>query len=169
MLLTMVMMFALPLEASAASKVTAATTEKKAKTVKKGTTVVTVPKSSKSFGYIKFKAPSTKTYKFTLKNIRRYGKKSSGDIIHTSVDFTTKDSYGGKKYLSFKQNGSNEYSLWLCSQKSWKINKPYTKKVTSSTSYPTRTASIRLKKGQTVYLSFCNVSDFKVSYDLTIK
>ena len=47
LLLAMVMVLALPVEASAAAKVTAVTKETKAKAVKKGKTVVTLPKATR--------------------------------------------------------------------------------------------------------------------------
>ena len=73
LLLAMVMVLALPVEASAAAKVTAVTKETKAKAVKKGKTVVTLPKATKkssTYSYVKFKAPATKTYKITKRKVK---------------------------------------------------------------------------------------------------
>ena len=167
MLLAMVMMFSLPIEASAA-KVTATKNWQKAKTVKKGKTSVTVPKMDlSSAGYVKFKAPATKTYKFTINNIRKNGKSSSQVIEHNWISFKTKGNYGYLDSVAFKQNGSKVYTLWVCSKMIWSIGKP--SKITSSTSLPSRSVNIRLKKGQTIYIQSGIDTESKTYYDLTIK
>lgn len=167
LLLAMVMMFSIPIEASAA-KVTAAKNWHKAKTVKKGKTSVTVPKMDiSSSGYVKFKAPATKTYKFTINNVRKYGKKSSQGIEHNWISFGTKGRYDYLNSVAIKQNGKKTYTLWVCSQMSWSIGR--TSKITSSTSLPSRSVSIRMKKGQTIYIQSGIDMDGKTCYDLTIK
>ena len=169
----MVMVLVLPLEASAAAKTTAAADWKKAKTVKTGTTVVTIgdPRKTKANdGYVKFKAGAAKTYKFTLSNIRKYGKKSANDVLITHAGFRTPTQYGGFKTLKFKQNKKDTYSLALCSAKSRKIAlSTGNKKVYYYTSLPSRTVSFKLKKGETIYISLSNTNACKISYDLKIK
>lgn len=169
----MIMVLALPMEASAAAKATAAADWKKAKAVKAGTTVVTIGDATKTKannGYVKFKAPATKTYKFTLSNIRRYGKKSTNDVITTYAGFRTATQYGGYNTLKFKQNKKDTYSLYLCSVKSRNIALKYgNKTVTAYTPLPSRTVSFKLKKGETIYIGLSNINRYKLSYDLKIK
>lgn len=168
----MVMMFALPIEASAAAKVTATTNVSKAKRVKTGKTVVTVPKSRNfSAAYLKFTAPATRTYKFTFNNIRKYGRKSTQDIESMWIALETKKkrTYGTYyERINLKQNGERTNSLYLESKYSWSISKTYTKKITADIFVPSRTASLRLKKGQTIYIT-AGTDSHKVCYDLTIK
>lgn len=168
LLLAMVLMFSLPIEAAAAGKVTAGTSFKKAKTVKSGKTVVTTPKDSGQIvSYLKFKAPATKTYKITINNLRKYGKKSSQTIESIFINFNSLEKDGRINYLKFKQNEKKSYeTLWICSQESWKYGK--TKKIKAGTFIPSRTAGIRLKKGQTIYIVAGN-KNYKRCYDLTIK
>ena len=150
LLLAMVMVLALPVEASAAAKVTAVTKETKAKAVKKGKTVVTLPKATKkssTYSYVKFKAPATKTYKITLGNLRKRGRSSASDILaaHSSL---YKNGYYGLDRVTIK------------------LNK---KKTTANTFLPSRTASVKLKKGETLYIGMGNIERTKLCLDLTIK
>ena len=171
LLLAMVMVLALPVEASAAAKVTAVTKETKAKAVKKGKTVVTLPKATKkssTYSYVKFKAPATKTYKITLGNLRKSGRSSASDILaaHSSL---YKNDYYGLDRVTIKLNKKKTDVMYICSAYSWSISKRYTKKITASTFLPSRTASVKLKKGETLYIGMGNIERTKLCLDLTIK
>lgn len=173
LLLAMVMVFALPLEASAASKVTAVTRDSKAKGVKRGTTVVTLPKATKkgsTYSYVKFKAPATKTYKITLSNLRKSGKSSDSDILAAHSSLYKRNSWGLSS-VNIKLNGKKTSVMYLCSTYSWSIDRAYSsnKKITASTFLPSRTAAVKLKKGETLYIGMGNIEKAKLCLNLTIK
>ena len=171
LLLAMVMVLALPVEASAAAKVTAVTKETKAKAVKKGKTVVTLPKATKkssTYSYVKFKAPATKTYKITLGNLRKRGRSSASDILATHSSLY-KNGYYGLDRVTIKLNKKKTDVMYICSAYSWSISKSYTKKITANTFLPSRTASVKLKKGETLYIGMGNIERTKLCLDLTIK
>ncbi len=140
-----------PSDTSAArvNKVTANKNYKKAPALKTGNNKVTV---RSNWDYVKFKAPKKGTYVFTFTDIQ-------------STDTRKEDGYGsicfGKPYgnyiidyINVKTNGGNEIVyLNMCTIRRWRTTcKKQYKDPTSDYTYK-RTATITLKKGETVYLS----------------
>ena len=125
--------------------------------VKKGKTKVTLKKQG---SYVKFTANKTKKYTFTFSNV----KKGSGYVCgHVSIN-DLKGTY--VKYFSSKKiktYGGKTYALRLANRDDNYGTKVYRYKKSRST-------TIKLKKGQTVYIygSFAG-SGNKASFDLKIK
>ncbi len=171
-LLTVLMVLALlPTNAYAATKKSvkylAFTTEKakvlkKDTVVKKGTNYLTYAKRS---GWLTFVAPSTKTYTFTFSNFKCTKK---GVSFTTSSAFTSvyvDASYKG--YLTSKKvktAGGSDSTLWhsVNGYKSTTKDKLYR-------NLPTRTAKVKLKKGQRVYFYTYYGYDAKMTSKLVIK
>lgn len=157
LLLAASMMAAMP---AAAKTVSSGKTYAKAKAVKAGKT--TIKQKSGKRGYVKFTATASKTFKFTLNNLR-----CTGDFqnVYANANFTS----GGEwKTLTTKQNKKKTTTLWLTTARNWANTT--NKKVTYSTNIPSRTASFRLAKGQTVVLYLYGAASGKTFYyDLKIK
>jgi hypothetical protein len=130
--------------------------EKKATTVKKGTTKLTIKKGQ---GYIKFKAPATKKYTFTFSNTKSSIKGSS------FVEIQKKDASSPKYSFLYdvKTKGGKANTLWLG------VNgyKSSTGDLVGRC-LPTRSAVVKLKKGQSLYFYFYNGSS-KTTSTLKIK
>lgn len=161
-------------EVQAAKKVTAGVTEKKAKTVRVGTTTVTARKCAKDdmhHAYLKFKAPKSGKYVFTLSDFKTKGRKVSQDVEIGYFSLLTKDTYGFYPETVKTEGGKTE-RMNICTGAAAKdayyksLNKE-SKKVNRYLSK--RTATIKLKKGETVWLfvSYTNYRQF--SYKLNIK
>lgn len=163
------------MEAQAAKTVTSNYTYTKAPAVKTGTTTVIAKpykgsnnstKTKTAVSWVKFTAPKAGTYQFTISN---YGVKGdSSAILHGAVTMMTgKSTYSGakypKSYLKVKTQGGKVYTLWLCSASAYRNYG----KITTGTSLTSRTATVKLKKGQVVYLDFNNSKT--VSCKLNIK
>lgn len=154
-----------PLQAQAKTVTTKATNMQKAKKVKKGTTTVKVKKYS---SYTKFKAPKTKTYKFTFSSIKAL-KKGTRKIFGGFVT-CYKGSPTSHKSLKFKTAGGKTYTLYLCTKAYRDVNTRYgSSTVSAYTPLPKRTAKVKLKKGTTVYFQNCFSPSGGVSYKLKIK
>lgn len=161
-------------EVQAAKKVTAGATEKKAKAVRVGTTAVTVKKCSKDdmhHAYLKFKAPKAGSYVFTLSDFKTKGIKASKDVEIGYFSLLTKDTYG---YIpeTVKTEGGKTERMNICTGATTKDDyfKSLNKETKKLNRYlPKRTATIKLKKGETVwlYVSYTNYRQF--SYKLNIK
>ena len=138
---------------------TISTVKKKAVTAKKGTQTV---KLLGSGGFLKFKAPKTKTYTFT-----GYGvKKPSGEYSSYGYFYLmTVSGSGSYKYLKInnvKTKGGKNTALYINSNKNSTSGKKATRSLKS------RSGSIKLKKGQTVYI-YSWFTSKKTSYKLKIK
>lgn len=130
--------------------------EKKATKVKKGTTKLNVKYGE---GYIKFVAPKTKTYKFTFSNCTSKERNNNGYITFMRPDA---DSPKYTFSTEVKTYGGKDSTLWL-SVNGFKFSK---------SSYgddlgrpiASRTGTIKLKKGATVYmyLSFSDATKTKL-------
>jgi len=122
---------------------------KKATKIKKGKTY-TLQFSPE--GFVKFTAPKTKTYKFTFSNLKSVGK-SGSDINHSYITFYM-NKYGTSLsgVTSVKTKGGTTSTLWVCTKYSYSLSRVST--VRTGTSLPTRTGSVKLAKGQTIYLYF---------------
>lgn len=153
------------IEAQAAKKVTTNYNIKKAPSVKVGTTTVTskpykyanYKKNLSSVGYVKFKVPKTATYQFTISNVAKKG--DSKSYANGAVSFRTSTGTS----LKVKTEGGKAYTLWVRSAANYTQNG----KVTTSAFIPKRTATIKLKKGQIIYINFNNISTN--TYSLKIK
>ena len=127
--------------------------KKKAVTVKKGTTKLRVKAGG---GYVMFKAPKTKTYYLTFSNVK------SKNGVGSMFVFIQKPSSG--KYIfsaDVKTKGGKTHVLWLADKKN--VNK--SAKDAKDWCLASRTATIKLKKGQ---MLFMNVYDSN-SVNLTLK
>ena len=132
--------------------------ENKATTVKRGTTDL----SFNGSGYVKFAAPSTKTYTFTVSNIRssnvqytvmRMQKKSSG--FFSAVSEMIPLTRGGKYMLPISTNYGRK--LYKNLKNSSSIIGPSSRKIT-----------IKLKKGQVVYMNLSGLFSGKFKAKLVI-
>ncbi len=145
---------------AAAKTITSGKSYAKAKTVKKGKT--TIKQKAGKRGYVKFTATATKTYKFKINNLRCTG---SFQNVYANSHLSSGGEY---QYLSFKQNKKKTSTLWLTTTRNW--NASSNKKKTYTTNLPSRTASVKLYKGQVVTVYVYAASSGKtVYYDLTIK
>lgn len=161
-------------EVQAAKKVTAGATEKKAKAVRVGTTLVTAKKCSKDdmhHAYLRFKAPKAGSYVFTLSDFKTKGKETSKDVEIGYFALLTKDASG---YMpeTVKTEGGKTERINICTDAATKDDyfKSVNKEAKKINRYmPKRTATIKLKKGETVwiYVSYTNYRQF--SYKLNIK
>ncbi len=118
------------------------TIKKKAATVKKGTTKLVIKKGE---GYVKFKAPKTKYYKFTFSNFKSKKFSSNGFIYIQKPDKYSPE-YSWQENV--KTKGGKSTTLWM-SVNGYKhsgklLYRPLAK----------RTGKIKLKKGETVYIYF---------------
>lgn len=148
------------MEVQAAKKVTTNYNYKKAPAVKTGTTIVTArpykaanykKKNLAAVGFIKFKAPKAGTYQFTISKVAAKG--NSTAYANGAVTFMTGkgSSIYPAKYVQVKTKGGKTTTLYVCS-------KQYTtsQKTTTSTFLTSRTATVKLSKGQEIYLDFNN-------------
>ena len=132
-----------------------ATLNKKAKTVKVGTYKVTFKKGK---GYLKFKAPKSKTYSFTFSNVK--AKNGASAYVTVQTPSPTAAKYAFSTEVSTKGGKTN--TLWLG--------------VNGKTGYGTgvneclksRTAKMQLTKNGIVYFYFYNM-EYKTTTSLKIK
>ena len=152
-ILAAIMMFGVAVPAFAASKTVKnmeleyeeALVKKKATTVKTGTTKLTVKGGE---GYIRFRAPKTKTYKFTFSNFK------AKDSVSCFVRFCYSDD-GDLEFLPVSTKGGKSAELWMA------VNGADFTKVENipslvMTPLKSRTGSVKLKKNQNVYIYFYN-------------
>lgn len=163
------------MEVQAAKNVTTNYNYKKAPAVKVGTTTVTAKpyksanykkKNVTAVGFVKFTVPKAGTYQFTVSKVAIKGDSTS--YANGAVTFYTgvgsSSSVYPKSYLKVKTQGGKTSTLWVCSSTS----SYYTpSKVTAATFLTSRTATVKLKKGQVVYIDFNNGKTN--TYSLTIK
>lgn len=134
-----------------AKTVRATTNYKKAKKIKKGThTIIVNSNYSGKMSYVKFKAPKTKKYTFTISNMVTNGTKTDGkDIQSGHVQFAHHDRYGMSN-KKVKTQGGKDYALYICTQDSWNVS-PNFNGVYSE--LPSRSTTFKMKKGETIYIS----------------
>lgn len=136
------------------------TVHKAATTVKKGTTKLTY---KKGVGYIKFKAPSTKTYSFKFSKVKSK-KFSSCAYVSAYAPSTYKEKNLAVKKMSTK--GGKYNTLWL-SANGYKHSAKSAK--TLYRPIATRTGKVKLKKDQWIYFFLGNESGGKTTLTLKIK
>ena len=132
--------------------------DKKASKVKKGTTILTIPKGN---GYIRFVAPETKTYKFTFSNIK--DKKSSIEQVNISplMKYDPKPQYCVSVDVSTKGGIARSLSL-LC--KDYPVLEK-NRKIERYTFLKSRTAKIKLNKGDIIYFEYTRTSRYDKYYN----
>lgn len=119
------------------------TADKKAITVKKGTT--TVKLSKKGTGYLKFKATATKTYSFKLSGLKSGNGRYSCGYFYVMRKYGTAGQYIGQEKL--KTYGGKNSALYVATKNGTTGKKLYRYRTS-------RTGKIKLNKGETVYLYF---------------
>ena len=128
-----------------------ATAAKKAKRVGIGTTkLAKIGSASEPGGYVKFTAPKTAKYSFTISKPHCL-KTSYSDILNGHAYIMT--TYGNGSYITMAKvstKGGKATSLYLCSPYSYSLHS--NDAATAYTALPSRTAKIKLQKGQTVYV-----------------
>jgi hypothetical protein len=130
----------------------AASAASTAKAVRKGTFTVKCPGS----GYLQFTAPATKTYSFTVTNVRA-GRYACG---HSYVMGLSQYSASSITMLNVATKGGSNKTMYHATK-----NTSYGNIV--SRYLKTRTGKIRLQAGQTVYLYYNFTS--KVTFTLKIR
>lgn len=129
-------------------KASCARIKKNATTVKTGTCRVQVGK--KKSGYVKFKAPKTKDYTFTLSGVKTTNKYGySTDFAN--IKYIKRYSFSKKEYLydyQVRTQGGKAFTLWFGTKKS--VSNYNTNLSTRASRY----GKIKLNKGETVYLYF---------------
>lgn len=152
-------------EVYATKKVKSTWTLKKAKSVKKGTTIVSVPKrTSKSSrkqitAYVKFKAPKKGTYVFTFSNFK--GK----DPYDNMSAFAYYRKNGHVRSVKFKSDSGNKYSTRNIISKDL-YNRLY---AGQKNHYTSTYFKLKMKKNQTIYIYTIHGSNKAYSYKLKIK
>ena len=133
-----------------------ATIQKKATTVKKGTTKIVVKKGQ---GYVKFKAPKTAKYAFTFSGLKSSTKYSSYGFVEFQTPDKRSPKYSFLTDLSTAGGKSNALMLTINGAKSsgTGVNKYL----------PKRTGKIKLTKGQWAFFYFYN-SSAKTTAKMTI-
>lgn len=140
-------------QAANVKKIKAVRNIKKAKAVKKGKTYcVTAGEYDGGFYYLKFKAPKTKTYQFTFSGLTIHGEDSAECTTYgsTSVWGYDDDFFCGR-LVEFKEGGSGE-TFWLCSEEPAHYSEG--REDDPTVSLAKRTGVLKLKKGDTVYITF---------------
>lgn len=139
---------------------------KKSPAVKLGVTYKV--SSQKKRSAVKFTAPKAGTYKVTISNVASAPKAKDGvDIMYGTAHINKPSSSGRYLFLEkIKTQGGKSYSLCMttnyCYNKSGKG-----KKVEIYSSLASRYGKIKLKKGETIYISFSCTSK-KNTYNLKI-
>ena len=134
------------------------TAERKSKTVKKGTYKVKLsPKKGKAQGYLKFKAPKTGTYTFTVSGLTTNSNYGNGH-----VSFEVINSYNSNYIttVKVKTNGGKNTALFVATKNATTGDKVYR-------TLKSRYGKLRLQKNQTVYIHFYMLST--TSFKLNIK
>ena len=155
--------FAVP--ASAATKKTVkkqtfttktSTIQQKAATVQKGTTKLTIKKGQ---GYIKFVAPKSKKYSFTFSKLK--SKNGVSAFIECQTKSKSNSSYSF--FQEVKTKGGKTNTLWMSVNGYKDRNHKGVDKCLA-----TRTATVKLSKGQAIFFYFYNGSE-KTTCNLKIK
>lgn len=130
--------------------------KKKAAKVKRGTTSLTIKKGK---GWLKFKAPKTKTYTFTFSDVKSAEFSSNAFV---GVYKVAKYSSSSVASVKVKTKGGKSNTLWLSCNGYAHANEMLERPIAK------RSGKIKLAKGEWVYLYFYN-NDVKTTANLTIK
>ncbi len=131
--------------------------KKYAKTVKKGKTTVKITNKKGAVNCLVFKVPKTKTWKFTASGIKSYDKEG----LYGQTGEVSIGNLKGKGY-KMKVRGGKSSNLAICTKSHIKARQEFEEKyhTTYGSSEPTqirytsRTGTVKLKKGEMVYITF---------------
>ena len=124
-----------------------AAAESTAKRVGTGTVNVRIPKKKSTYsGYLKFTAPATKKYNFTVSNVKGGSYSSGFFYIMTTAEYSDQSI----RMTDVATKGGVSHVLWVTSRET----KSSRKSKLVDRYLKSRTGSIVLQKGQTVYLYF---------------
>lgn len=152
-----------------AATITAKTNYKKApKMRKKGTYNVNAKKNS---SYVRFVAPSSGTWTFTISNIRSWGgsPETTRGLGNWYV-YTLRKPVNGSPYLTplkVKTNGGKSLCLWTTSNAAYAARTNAGKK-TVDKYLPSRKCVVKLKKGQSIYFKYF-FTGVASQYKITVK
>ena len=185
MLLTAVMIMGATLNVSAASgaviksvknssETTSLTTaSKNATTVTKGTTRLRIAGGR---GFVKFTAPKTGTYSFMVSNVQGQKKMNACASVGTYIAVPPQKLWTGKvlagylKEVTVSTAGGRASYLRLISNKKMTRSSGQNRYLSGTRKYlPSRTGTIKLNKGQTIYLYFSNLGDGRTTANLVIR
>ncbi|MBQ8528003.1 MAG: hypothetical protein IJ429_05950 [Lachnospiraceae bacterium] len=158
---------------AAPKKVTANKNYKKAPSIKINKTYKVTSKTKGGKTFVKFKAPKTGTYVFTISNVKTY-KPSKNDDGRDLANFYIKKMVGSSsyKYLGMQQvktQGGKATCINMCTP-GWYKKYPV-KKAKTGSNLQKRTATIKIKKNEVVYvnMSYYTGKDCKCTYELKVK
>lgn len=157
-----------PTTVSAATrKVTGNTNYKKAPAVKVGTTKVTCKKQDT---YVKFTAPKAATYQISIYNITTLNKPSSYTDYNLANFYIRQKNSSGSYLSSMKVKTQGGKTDWLRMATPTSYERFYKgTKVKVSTYLQKRTVTLKLKKGQVIYVNNNYFTGGKSTYYLQIK
>ena len=163
------------METQAAKKVTANLNRKKAPSVKVGTTTITTKVKLKSKGdtvnpigsYVRFKAPKKGTYQFTMSNLRY--KSNPGEDALGSLYFENSKGVAIRFKTQSGKSDSLSFTPFDYIDEEEDGEEGEEGEITTGTVPKPRTATIKLKKGQTIYLYFESIEAATYTYNLKIK
>ena len=136
----------------------------KAPRVKTGKTTVVLKEAHAGVAFI---APKTKVYKVTVSNFVNNNDKKGRLNGYIGI-MTAKPGSKNVYYTEAKTQGGKSSTLWVANKaflKNWKNRGSYK----TSYLYPSRTATIKLQKGQPLFLHGYFSQNTNVTYTLTIK
>ena len=142
------------------------TANKAAPYLSKGTTVVTF---TGGYGFVKFKAPATKEYSFTVSGVKGAKGKNNTSFAETYVAIPSRTTWTGFKtdpYLKAvktKTRGGSSYTLKLTA------NGKRESGTGTSRYLKSRTGTYKLRKGQVMFIYVSNLGDGKTTATIVIK
>lgn len=134
---------------------TAAALDKNAVEVKKGKTKLALKKGA---GWVRFKAPKTATYRFTVSGLTT---RTTYNCGYAYLKTPRRGRQASPSSMRFTTQGGKAYTLYVAT----KADKSGTK---AHRCLKSRTAKVRLAKNQVVYLYF-SVAEADTKVNLTIK
>lgn len=156
-------------EVQAAKKITAKSGYNKCQQVKSGKSYLVTSKGYDGQQYyIVFYAPKAGKYQFTLQNLRPHGGSTKTEICNGAACFKAYQHDYEKEPSSIRldyKDGSFSYYANLCSRYSWGLGG--SDKITATTYTPQQKITLKLDKGQAVWIGF-NFTK-KCDVDLKIK
>ena len=162
LLMMMTMVFAMAIISNAAT-ITANKNYTKAPSIKKGKSYTVYSAAGGTQYFVKFKAPATGTYKFTISAM----KNKKGEDFLGNFYICEPNSFGPVS-TTVKTEGGKTACMFMSTKGWW--NRYYASDPKSTSQYRyTRNAYIRLKKGQIVYVRSWNTgAKVKNSYALKV-
>jgi len=140
----------------------------KAKAIGKGKTAIEFPSNSGTrYSFIVFTAPASGTYKINFSNVKVLS--ASNQIANGFIGFWGVDGYGYFVRKDAATKGGKSSSMYVCTNYSYSLGGHPT--IETYTNLPSRTATIRLKKGERLYMNFylASASGNRATIDVTIR